>query len=81
MKGEAEFSRQGTQGVINRIIRLIPNNKIINNKGPTIPVIRVVIHDEPLKGDSNQPCLADWVCTLGFTLFLTKLRLSLITPG
>lgn len=42
-------------------------------EGPTIPVIRVVIHDEPLKGDSNQPCVADWVCSLCLNLFLTKL--------
>lgn len=63
MKGEAEFSRQGTQSLINRIIA----------EGPTIPVIRVIIRDEALKGDSNQPCVGDEVCTLCLNLFLTKL--------
>lgn len=62
-EGKGRFSRQGTQSMINGIIA----------EGPTIPVIRVVIHDEPLKGDSNQSCVADWVCSLCLNLFLTKL--------
>lgn len=62
-EARGRFSRQGSQSMINGIIA----------EGPTIPVIRVVIHDEPLKGDSNQPCVADWVCSLCFNRLLTKL--------
>lgn len=54
-------------------------NRIIT-KGPIIPVIRVVIHGDQLKIESDQPCVANLDSYLSPNLFLTKLRLSLIIP-